>query len=46
MEIEKEVKKNIPNIVEAIKRTGTAQIQTSKNGLTVVSIKKQAINTN
>lgn len=42
-DLSKEIDKNKANIIEALKRSGTAQIQTSKDGLKVVCIKKQVI---
>jgi hypothetical protein len=42
-DLSKEIDKNKENIIEALKRSGTAQIQTSKDGLKVVCIKKQVI---
>ncbi len=42
-DLSKEIDKNKENILEALRRSGTAQIQTSKDGLKVVCIKKQVI---
>ena len=45
-DIRHEIEKNKENIVKAIRKTGTAQIQTSKDGLKVVAIKKEVIGGN
>lgn len=42
-EIEKEIEKNKDLIAETLKRTGTVQLQTSKEGIQVVSIKREVV---
>ncbi len=42
-DVEKEIEKNKDKIAEAIKKTGTAQIYTTKDGLKVASVRKEVI---
>lgn len=42
-DLREEVKKNISNIAEALKRTGTAQVNIAKDGLKVTAVSKHIV---